>query len=83
LAGARLGLVGRRPSLHLGSTSAVLGYKLPLSANFKSRLVTLRALMLPRTKRRRLACAFLMPPSRSPRDLAVFSKTELLLGQWI
>jgi hypothetical protein len=31
-AGARLELISRRPALHLGSTSAVLNYKLPLSA---------------------------------------------------
>jgi hypothetical protein len=80
-AGARLALVGRRPSLYHGSTSAVLEYKLPLSAHFKSRLVTLRALMLPRTRRRRLACAFVVPLSRSPRDFVVFTKTVFLLAR--
>jgi hypothetical protein len=75
-AGARLALgwrsAGRRPSLYHGSTRAVLEYQLPLSAHFKCRLVTLRSLMLLRTRRRRLACDFVVPLSRSPREFVVF-----------
>jgi hypothetical protein len=58
----------------------VLEHKLPLSAHLKSRLVTPRALMLPRTRRRCLACAFVVPLSRLPRDFVVFTKTVFLLG---